>query len=1026
MAKNISFLLLFLFALGSPMQGAKANSEAPEALLQHAVTGTVTGPDGMPIPGAAVVEKGTNNGVVTDFDGNFQLQVTDQDAVLIFSYIGFETREVPLSGRSELNVSLEIEIAQLDELVVVGYRAQKEKTITGAVSSIQADDIVTRRVPAVTQALQGQVAGVNITQSTGAPGDEVEVRIRGNGTIGNNNPLYVVDGVPTRDIAFLNPSAIKSISILKDASAASIYGSRAAGGVIVVETKKGIEGDGVNVNYYYGLQQVTNLPNMLNAEQYMQTVATAWENAGYDGENPYLADFGRADFADVDYLDGLFELGRTQQAEISISEGDQDKSMFLSAGYFSQDGPVVFDNDRYQRLSLRSNGQAEVSNLLRIGANLQLSYEYQDRISSKGDAPGIIRHAFLRPPIIPVYKDPSDPTYTERNPFTDLPFYVSPDQYESGKYELSQNPIALAFFTDDKARTFNTFGNVFADLDLLGDESLIFRTNLGADLSFLHNKAFRENFGDDDGGGSEIDKGLGRHNRPNGLSESRGEDVTISWNNSFIYNKEFGNSSLGALAGTEYINSRISTISASRSRFDFSQPNFRYIDFGGTEQDLWNGGIAEEWSLFSFFGSATYSYQDKYMLTANLRADASSRFSESNQWGYFPSFSAGWMLSDENFMEGVDWLSELKLRGSWGQLGNQEIPNFAFLTLYRKDADRYLINRYGNPELRWETTTQTNFGLDFGIWDNRLYGSFDYFEKTTSDILLPISLPQFIGDVSPTFLNAGEVKNSGYELGLTFRNNENALQYQFSLNFATLENLVQSLHPNLPYITGIVTRTQPGQPLNAYYGFVQEGIYQNQQQVAEHLSGTPNPSQQPGDIRFKDLNQDGIINDNDRTFIGDPNPGLMYGFNGNLSYRNFDFSFLFQGVSDVDRFNDLKKIIDYDTRPFNYTERVLNAWDGEGSTNEIPRVSFSDNGSSRISDIYVEDASYLRLKNVELGYTVEMPKNSGLQNFRVYVSGQNLFTLTDYTGLDPESTDLIDYGTYPQSLTTLFGVNISL
>ena len=1027
MAKNTLFFSFFLLVLGSTLQEAKANPIAFVEVLQQTVAGIVTGPEGLPIPGVSVVEQGTDNGAVTDFNGEFELQISDEDAVLVFSYVGFKTQQVPLNGQDELNISLEIEIAQLDELIVVGYRAQKEKTITGAVSSIQAEDITTRRVPSVTQALQGQVAGVTITQSTGAPGDDVEVRIRGNGTIGNNNPLYVVDGVPTRDISFLNPSAIKSMTVLKDASAASIYGSRAAGGVIVVETKKGVDGDGVNINYYHGIQQVTNLPNMLNAEQYMQTVSTAWENAGYEGTNPYLADFGRSDFGDVDYLDELFELGRTQNAEITVAEGNEDKSMFLAAGYFGQDGPVIFDNDRYQRLSLRSNVQAKVNSFLRVGANLQLSYEYQDRISSKGDAPGIIRHAFLRPPIIPVYKDPSDPTYTTRDPFTDLPFYVSPEQYESSKYELSQNPIALAFFTDDKARTFNTFGNIFADLDLLGDESLILRTNLGADLSFLHNKAFGENFGDDDGGGSELDQGLGRQNRPNSLSESRGEDLTLTWNNSLIYNKDFdNNSSIGAVAGVEYINSRISTISASRARFDFSQPNFRYIDFGGTEQDLWNGGIAEEWSLFSFFGSVTYSYLDKYMATANLRADASSRFAENNQWGYFPSFSVGWMLSDENFMEDINWFSELKLRGSWGQLGNQEIPNFAFLTLYRRDADRYLINRYGNPDLKWETTTQTNFGIDFGIWGNRIYGSFDYFEKVTSDILLPISLPQLVGDVSPTFINAGEVKNSGYELGLTYRNNDHALGYQIGFNLASLDNVVQSLHPNLPYITGMVTRTQPGQPLNAYYGFVQEGIYQNEQEIASHLSGSTNPSQQPGDIKFKDLNEDGIINDNDRTFIGDPNPGLMYGFNGNLNYKNFDFSFLFQGVSNVDRFNDLKKIIDYDTRPFNYTDRVLGAWDGEGSTNEIPRISFSDNGSSRISDIYVEDASYLRLKNMEVGYTIEMPERSGFQNFRVYISGQNLFTITDYTGLDPESTDLIDYGTYPQSLTALFGFNISI
>lgn len=1020
-----NLLLIFLISSMTGPFSARAADTLTEKKLQETVQGVVTGADGVPIPGVSVVEKGTNNGTVTNFDGVFELQTTTENPVLVFSYVGFKTKEVPVAGASELDIVMEVEVAELEELVVVGYRAQKERSITGAVSQLKTEDIVARKVPSVTQAIQGKVPGVTITQSTGAPGDEIEVRIRGNGTIGNNNPLYVVDGIPTRDIGFLNPSSIQSMTVLKDAAAASIYGSRAAGGVIVIETKSGVEADGITVNYYRGFQKVVNLPDMLNAEQYMETVAQAWANAGYEGENPYLADFGREDFGDVDYLDELFELGQMQSAQITAGGGDEEDSYFISAGYFGQDGAVVYNNDRYQRLNFRVNLQSEVLDRLEVGTNLQISYEYQDQISSKGDAPGIIRHAFLRPPIIPVLKDPSDPTYTERDPFTDLPFYVSPDQYESGKYEYSQNPIALAHFTDDKNQSYSIFGNAYAEYALIEDESLVFRSNFGVDMSFLHNKVFGENFGDDDGGGSAIDQGLGRQNRPNFLNESRGQDISITWNNSLIYNEDFENSSLSVLVGTEYINSRISSISASRARFDFFQPNFRYIDFGGTEQDLWNGGNAQEWSLFSFFGSATYSYLEKYFVTGNLRADASSRFAEANQWGYFPSFSAGWILSEEDFMDDIEWLNLLKLRGSWGQLGNQEIPNFAYLTLYRREADRYLINRYGNPDLRWETTTQTNIGADFGLWGNRLYGSVDYFEKVTSDILLPISLPQLVGDVAPTFLNAGEVENSGFELGLSYRNEENEFQYELGMNLATLRNRVVALHPNLPYISGMVTRTQPGHPLNAYYGFVQEGIYQNEQEIQEHLTGTTDPSQQPGDIKFADLNDDGVINDKDRTFIGNPNPELTYGFSGDAFYKGFDFHFLFQGVEGVDRYNDLKKIIDYDTRPFNYTTRVLGAWDGEGSTNEIPRISFTDTGTSRVSDIYVEDASYLRLKNVELGYTFNTPEPWGISLLRVYSSAQNLFTVTDYSGLDPESTDLIDYGTYPQSLTLLFGANIS-
>ncbi len=1024
---HILALSLMFLTLGAHKIKANENLANSVGFQEMVVEGTVTSAEEeMPLPGVSVVEKGTSNGTVTDFDGNYSLTVSDSDAILVFSYMGFQSQEVPVNGEEVINISLEDAVTQLDELVVVGYTTQRERTITGALTSVNIEELESRRVPNVTQALQGQVAGVNITQSTGAPGADVEVRIRGNGTIGNNNPLYVIDGVPSRDISFLNPNDIQSMTVLKDASAASIYGSRAAGGVIVIETKSGSGAKGVQANFFAGIQKVINLPNMLNAEQYMQTVEQAWENAGYEGTNPYTGDIGRSDFADVDYLDELFELGKTYSAQLTAAGGNDKTNYFLSAGYFGQDGAVVYDNDKYRRLSFRSNINSNLTERLNVGANLQLSHEYQDRISSRGDSPGIIRHAFLRPPIIPVFKDPSDPTYSEEDPFTDLPFYVDPDNFESNKYEYSQNPIALAYFTDDAARTFRTFGNVFAEYGFLNNKELKLRTNFGADINFIHNKAFNENFGDDDGGGAAIDSGLGRQNRPNSLNEVRGEDMTFTWNNSLSYSKEFEDHTIDALLGSEFITSRISTLNASRTRFDFTQPNFRYIDFGSTEQDIWNGGLAEEWSLFSYFSSITYSFQRKYMLTANFRADASSRFADENKWGYFPSMSAGWMISEEEFMNEVFWLSELKLRGSWGQLGNQEIPNFAFLTLYRRDADRYLINRYGNPDLKWETTTQTNFGLDYGILSNRLYGSIDYFIKETSDILLPISLPQVVGDVDPTFLNAGEVTNKGWEFGVTYRNFDNEFKYQVNANFASLDNEVNSLHPNLPYIDGTVTRTQPGKPLNAYYGFVQEGIYQNEQEIAEHLAGTPNPPQRPGDIKFRDLNEDGRINDSDRDFIGNPNPQISYGFSGSFNYKSFDFNILFQGVEGVDRYNDLKKIIDYDTRPFNYTDRVLGAWDGEGSTNSIPRVSFTDNGSSRISDIYVEDASYLRLKNVEIGYSVPINKITDSGNIRFYVSGQNLFTITDYTGLDPESTDLIDYGTYPQSLTVLFGINASL
>lgn len=979
--------------------------------------------------GVTILVTGTEIGTVTDLNGAFTLSVP-VNSTLRISYVGYSSQEISVTGTVTLDIRLQPETQLMDELVVVGYTVQKKSTLTGAVAPVSMGDMERRRVPDVRQALQGQVAGVQVTQSTGAPGDEIDIRIRGEGTIGNNNPLYIIDGVPTRELSFINPADIESMTVLKDASAAAIYGSRASAGVIVITTKSGVKGKTkLDINYYAGVQQVSNLPTMLNATQYMNVVEKAWHNAGYSGTNPYTGDKGRSGFVNTDWLDEVFEPGYAQNIQMTASGGSDQLQYLLSAGYVNQNGIVVYDNDKYQRFNFRTNINAKLSKRISVGTNMQLSYAVQDKLSSKGDAPGIIRHAMLRPPVIAVFKSPDDPTYSERDPFTDLPFYLHNNRdtggWESDKYEWTQNPIALAYFTDDTRSHFKTFGNLFGEVSFLPENELKFRTNVGIDLNYRHNKAFYPNFGDDDGGGSEIDRGLGRQNRPNGLDESRDEELTFTWNNTLSYDKLLDLHSINALVGSEFINNYGSGVSASRRRYEYDSPSFRYIDFGSTEQDLWNGGSGSEWALMSYFASLTYVYDLKYMLTANFRADASSRFAKNNQWGYFPSLSAGWKLNEEAFMKQYDWLSDLKLRGSVGQLGNQEIDNYAYLTLIRKEGDKYLISRYGNPDLKWETTTQYNMGLDAGLLKNRIYLSIDYFRKYTTDILLPISLPGIVGDVQPTIVNAGEVSNRGWEFGLVLRNSENAFKYNINANLATVQNRVEKLHPNLPSLIGQVTRTEAGHPLNAYYGYVFEGIYQNTQEISSQLFATTNPTVVPGDIRFKDLNNDGRIDDNDRDFIGDPNPGLLYGLNLSGSYRAFDLSVMFQGVGKVERYNDSKKIVDYDTRPFNYTTRVLGAWDGEGSTNAIPRVSFTDNGSSRTSSIFVEDASYFRLKNVELGYTINRFKSAGISNLRLYVSAQNLFTLTNYTGLDAESTDLMDMGTYPQSRMFVCGVNLS-
>ena len=1012
----LTMLCLFLF------QGVIAQNKM--------LVGTVVDELGETLIGVSVLNKTTGEGTITAIDGSFSLSGKQNDLIQ-FSYIGYASVDYVVKQEENIRVVLKEDTQNLEEVVVVGYSAQKKSSLTGAIAPVNMDDMEKRRVATVSQALQGQVAGVQITQSTGAPGDDISMLIRGEGTIGNNSPLYIIDGVPSRTMTFLNPSDISSITVLKDASAAAVYGSRASGGVVVITTKEGEVGKGhLELNYYYGIQKVANLPRMLNTQQYMDVQEIAWNNAGYEGSNPYTIDKKRTDLADTDWLDELFTLGQTHNIQATMSGGSKGVNYLLSAGYISQDGIVVYDNDRYRRFSLRSNINAKYYDRLNIGANVQLTYSIQDKLNSKGDAPGIIRHAMLRPSVLSVYKDVNDPTYKANDPFTDLPFYKNNDRnggWESSKYEWTSNPIALAYYTDDKRSQYTTFGNVFAEYEFLQDHSLKFKTNLGIDLNLYHNKAFNQNFGDDDGSGSDVDKGLGRQNRPSNLDESRGESFTLTWNNTLSYAKQFERHNINAVAGTEFISNYESSIGASRQRYDYTNDTFRSLDFGGTESDIWNSGSGSEWALMSVFASATYVYDNRYMITGNFRADASSRFASNHAWGFFPSVSAGWKMSEEKFLKNISWLSDLKLRGSWGQLGNQEIDNYTFMTLLKKDGDKYVISRYGNPDLKWETSEQWNVGVDLGILRNKLYLSADYFMKTTSDILLPISLPSYVGSVSPTIVNAGTVRNKGFELSLTYRDKVGDFNYSINGNIATLDNKVLKLHPNLPNIDGKVTRTTVGQPLNAYYGFVMEGIYQNEAEINEQLYATDNPTVQPGDIRFKDLDNNGKIDDNDRDFLGSPIPRFTYGFTLNGEYKGFNFSMLFHGVQDVQHFNDLKKILNYDTRPFNHTTEMLGYWHGEGTSNSIPRPSFTDNGGSRISSIFVEDASFFRLKNVELGYSfAKLLKkiNSPISDLKIYVSAENLFTVTSYSGLDPESTDLIDYGTYPQARSFLFGVNV--
>jgi len=999
---------------------------------QTKVTGKVTDETNQPLPGVVVMQTNTQNKTSTDGSGVYVLTLQPGSAqTLTFSYIGYNATTLTPAGGS-LNISLKPSSQSLNDVVVVGYTSQKKASITGSVATVDMNDLQKTRIVDVAQALQGQVAGVFVAANTGAPGDGIKIRIRGEGTLGNNDVLYVVDGVPTRDISFLNQSDVKSMTVLKDAAAGAIYGSRAANGVVIITTVNGKKGKAnINVEYFAGFHQATNLPEMLNADQYLTVKDRAWHNTlgnAASAISPYQAARSRTDLADTDWLNELFETGKSKNLQASVNGGSDDVQYLISTGYYKQDGIVVQNHDGYERFNFRSNVNANVTDRFKVGTNLQLSFAKQDKLSSSGDVPGVIRHALLRPPVLGVYKNVTDPTYSASNPFTDLPFYTGNNNGWDKNFEFSSNPIAIVNFTNDKRKTFQTFGNIYAEYAFLSDKSLTFRSSVGVDISFSHNKNFAQNFGDDnDNNPDELYPGKGRNNKPNNLDENRGEVMNFTFTNTLNYQKTFAQKhNVNFLLGAENISSKSSAIGGSRQNFDKSSSGFQYLDYGSLT-NIYNSGSASEFNLVSFFGSGTYNFDNKYFATATLRADGSSRFGPSNKWGYFPSASAGWMVSNESFMKDVKWISELKLRGSWGQAGNQEIPNNTYQTLVSESGGIVNVVRYGNPDVKWETTTQTNFGLDLGILKNKLSFTADYFIKKTDDILLTVGLPAVsVGVIDRTYVNAGEVSNKGFEFGLNFQNRDHAFKYNVNANIATLTNRVNKLQEFVKNINDdqTHTRTAVGQPINSYFGLLFDGIYQTPAEVTSHLFSNANGAL-PGDIKFKDLNGDGQINADDRTFIGNPVPKLTYGFAFSSSFKKFDFSFLLQGVQGVDRYNDLKQIINFDSRPFNSMTSVLDSWNGPGTSNTLPRLTFNNNGGGNVSSVFVEDASYLRLKNIEVGYTFDV-KKIGVKNVRLYASGQNLFTVTNYTGLDPESTSLIDKGTYPQSKAFIVGLKINL
>ncbi len=1014
--------------------------------FSQSISGIITDELEMPLPGVSVYVKGSTLGTVTGFDGLYSLQVSAGDVTgdsltLVFSYIGYSTQEylfpVDPDARFTKNIILGEDVETLEEFVVVGYGVQRASDITGAVSTIRTNEIANLPVRRIDQALAGKAAGVQVNETTGQPGESVKVRIRGIGTINNNDPLYIIDGVPTKDVGgLLNPEDVESMTVLKDAASAAIYGSRAGNGVVIITTKKGVSKRPlISYNGYVGIQTAGNVTAMTNTNEYIDIFNEA---AAADDRKPIPEDI-YPQLANTDHMSSIFRPALITNHQLSFSGGSENSTYLLGGGYMNQEGIIL--NSGYERINFRINLTSSLAEKVTIGTNLTFAYSSQDIVGGSGDGFGgnggsVVRYAFFRTPPLP--------TYNPDGSYVDLPNFEGYNRADQNTwFGDGYNPVGFANKYDWNAKIYRTFGNVFLSWDII--PGLIFRTDFGVDLSIFDEKRFNENWGTD-----------GRINNPSSLSKGTGTDFTWNWTNSLTWQKTFNEKhNLSILVGTEAIKNNRHEQWGSDREFPDQSSYLRYLGNGLT---LNKGANETEvgWSLLSAFGRINYNFDGRYLVEAVVRADGSSRFSEEHRWGVFYSGSFGWNIHNESFLSEANWLNQLKLRLSLGQTGNQEIGLYNYLSIVSPDYNYpfggtvyngYVISSLGNVNTTWETTTTYDIGLDLAFLDNRLTVITDYYWRYTSDMLVPVPLPPSGGDANPPFVNAGKVLNQGFEFELFWREIKNNFSYEIGGNLTFLTNEVKELGGGRPIAAGRVdngvfsTLTQEGYPIGSFFMYEMVGIFQNELEVFS--SPYQGPNIKPGDVKFKDVNGDNIIDENDRSHVGTAIPKMLYGLTFNFTFKNFDLSLFFQGAYGNSIYMQVNQDIEGFYRGFNVTKRFYdNHWTGEGSTNDYPRASWIGAANNKIASTrFLEPGGYFRVKNIALGYTVPFKETSRIQALRVYISVQNAYTFTRYPGLDPEMYDSnnlneetvqnpdlasgIDWGTYPVPRIYTLGVNFN-
>ncbi|BDD02244.1 SusC/RagA family TonB-linked outer membrane protein (plasmid) [Persicobacter psychrovividus] len=1014
---------------------------AMQAMAQVTIRGMVKGAsDNAPILGANVVEKGTTNGAITDFDGAFSFTLEGENPSIVISYVGYKPQTIAVGNQTKFDISLEEDVETLEELVVIGYGVQKKSVVTGAIASVSPEEITATPIAKVEQALQGRSAGVFVATNSGAPGSGVSIRVRGVGTNGDSSPLYIVDGLVVANLNNVNPNDIVSMEVLKDAASAAIYGSRGANGVVLVQTKSGKAGT-MKVDYdgYFGVQNAWKKVGVLNSREYMTMHNEALYN---DGGAPKFSPEQIANpSANTDWQDQIFSNNAPIQSHsISLSGGSEKSTFSSSIGYFGQTGIVAGDKSNYSRLNLRLNSEHKVNKRVTVGQNLGIIMSQSAGIQEQSEFGSILGAALMHDPLTPaLITDPEvSKTYDALPHF---PVQNSNGQYygisEQGLREIA-NPLARIENTNQLYEDRTIQGNIFAKVDMM--KGLSFKTDIGFNWWNSQNRSFTP----------EAYYNEVNYTGLNSAWQEAQSNEYWQWENVLTYNTTVDKHSFGGILGTTAMINKGQAITGTRSNINPAGWDTGWLGNGADDETQKSGGWYYENRLLSFFGRANYDYDERYMVTATVRYDGSSRFGQNNQFGFFPSVSAGWNVHNEEFFN-VKAINHLKVRGSWGRVGNENIGNFGYLStagrtipypIAGSPVNGIAINRPSNADLRWESSEQSNIGFDMGLLDDKFTMTVEYYSKITKDLLADRPQPDYTGQDYP-IANLGTVQNQGLELSAQYRKNEGEFNFDIGGNVAFNQNKVTALDNQNGYVPGYTpfaydggTRMEIGHTLPYFFGYKTNGIFQNAEEIASYVNAEGQqlqPDAQPGDIRFVDVNNDGSIDADDRTNIGNPIPTITYGMTFNATYKHFDFMMFWQGVAGNEIAN-VNRRLDLDGQ--NYSTRTLNRWTGEGSSNNYPRSTYTDaNGNySRLNDmVHIENGAYLRLKNIQLGYTLPeaVAAKVGADRVRVYVSAQNLFTITEYSGFDPEIGGTwwgdfgIDRGVYPQAKTFLMGLNVS-